>query len=119
MRKDNGKVTIAIPLSEKRLSLHFGHCSEFLIAEVDRTTGDIMARKLVPAPPHQPGMLPSWLHDQGAQVIIAGGMGQRAQQLFQQKGLSVVVGAAASEPELIISDYIKGTLVTGGNICDH
>ncbi|MFC1853530.1 iron-sulfur cluster carrier protein MrpORP [candidate division CSSED10-310 bacterium] len=119
VRADDGKINIAIPLVENRLSAHFGHCNEFLIAKVDRASGDILKRKLVPAPPHEPGMLPSWLHDQGAQVIIAGGMGQRAQQLFQQKGLTVVVGAESREPDVIIRDYINETLTLGENLCDH
>ena len=70
-------------------------------------------------PGHQPGVLPQWLHEQGATVIIAGGMGQRAQQLFAQNGIEVVVGASAQSPEQLVEAYIKNALQTGENICDH
>jgi ATP-binding protein involved in chromosome partitioning len=52
-------------------------------------------------------------------VIIAGGMGRRAQQLFAQNGITVVVGAPAETPEQLVSAYLSGTLETGGNLCDH
>jgi predicted Fe-Mo cluster-binding NifX family protein len=71
------------------------------------------------APPHEPGLLPRWLHERGADVIIAGGMGQRAQQLFAQSGMTVVVGAPAETPEQLASAYLSGTLQAGENICDH
>jgi predicted Fe-Mo cluster-binding NifX family protein len=71
------------------------------------------------APPHEPGLRPRWLHERGADVIIAGGMGQRAQQLFAQSGMTVVVGAPAETPEQLASAYLSGTLQAGENICDH
>lgn len=113
------KLTIAIPLAEGRLALHFGHCAEFLLAEVDCGSQTIVSKKTVPAPPHQPGLLPPWLKEQGATTIIAGGMGQRAQELFTQSGITVVVGAPADNADQIITAYLKGSLQTGQNICDH
>jgi predicted Fe-Mo cluster-binding NifX family protein len=52
-------------------------------------------------------------------VIIAGGMGQRAQGLFAQHGIQVVVGAPAETPERLVGEYLAGTLQVGDNICDH
>jgi ATP-binding protein involved in chromosome partitioning len=46
-------------------------------------------------------------------------MGMRAQQLFTQYGIKVVVGAPADDPQTIALNYLNGTLVTGSNICDH
>ena len=70
-------------------------------------------------PPHEPGVLPRWLHEQNVNVIIAGGMGQRAQQLFTQNDITVVVGASSAEPEELIGAYLQGTLEVGNNACDH
>ncbi|MEJ2648408.1 MAG: NifB/NifX family molybdenum-iron cluster-binding protein [Sedimentisphaerales bacterium] len=70
-------------------------------------------------PAHAPGVLPEWLHENGVNVIIAGGMGQRAQQLFAQNEIDVVIGAQAGTPEELVSAYLQNTLVTGENICDH
>lgn len=110
---------IAIPLADGRLALHFGHCERFAIIEVDDEQKEIIARRDIAAPPHQPGLLPPWLAERGAQMIIAGGMGQRAQALFAQNGIGVIVGAPSEAPETLVDQYLKGTLATGENLCDH
>ena len=110
---------IAIPLADGRLSMHFGHCAEFALIDVDPATGRILGQENIAAPPHQPGLLPAWLAEQGANVIIAGGMGQRAQGLFTSQGIQVVVGAPAETPERLAKEFLAGTLKTGENVCDH
>jgi len=110
---------IAIPVAEGKLSLHFGHSEQFALFEVDEQRKKIMSTRMVTPPPHEPGVLPRWLHKEGANVIIAGGMGQRAQALFAEQGIKVVVGAPAESPETLASQYLAGTLVCGANVCDH
>lgn len=110
---------IAIPLAEGKLTMHFGHCASFAIVEVDDQTKKILAREDIAAPPHEPGLLPPWLGQRGVTMIIAGGMGQRAHQLFAQQGIQVVVGAPAETPEQLITKYFSGTLQVGENVCDH
>ena len=107
----------AIPMAGGKLTLHFGHCQEFAIIDVDGE--QIIGKEILIPPPHEPGVLPGWLHDLGAEVIIAGGMGQRAIGLFQQNNIKVVVGAPALDPETLVTDYLKGTLESGQNVCDH
>ena len=110
---------IAVPVVQGRLSAHFGHCDEFVMFETDADRKTIVQQSTCKAPPHEPGMLPRWLHEQGADVIIAGGMGQRAQQLFVQNGITVIVGAPAATPEELASAYLNETLQAGENISDH
>lgn len=110
---------IAIPLAEGRLAMHFGHCESFALVDVDTESGCISGRNDIPAPAHQPGLLPPWLSEKGATVIIAGGMGQRAHDLFKQQGIEVVVGAPSETPETLVRDFIAGSLKLGGNACDH
>lgn len=107
----------AIPLAEGRLTAHFGHCQEFALVEVQDK--QIQNKQILVPPPHEPGVLPRWLNDQGASVIIAGGMGQRAVNLFEEMGIHVVVGAPSLEPEELVSAYLENRLVTGQNVCDH
>ena len=113
------KMRIAIPLSQGKMSLHFGHCEEFAIVDVDEHTKKISNITELQPPAHQPGVLPRWLSEQQADVIIAGGMGQRAQQLFAQNNIKVVVGASEQAPEQLVKAYLNDTLETGDNICDH
>lgn len=110
---------IAIPLAGGRLAMHFGHCECFALVEVNPAEKKILKREDIEAPPHEPGLLPKWLAGRGANVIIAGGMGQRAQGLFIEHGIQVVVGAPADTPERLVGDYLAGTLRSGENACDH
>jgi ATP-binding protein involved in chromosome partitioning len=110
---------IAIPLAGAGLSAHFGHCERFALLDVDPATKSIQAKQELAAPPHEPGLLPRWLAERGAQLIVAGGMGGRAQQLFAQNGIEVVVGAPSETPETLVAAYLGGTLRSGDNLCDH
>ncbi len=110
---------IAIPMADGKLCMHFGHCETFALVEVDEAGKRIVGTSLLQPPVHAPGVLPAWLHEQGAGVIIAGGMGQRAQMLFAQNGIDVVVGAPPEPAEVLATAWLDGSLQTGQNICDH
>jgi ATP-binding protein involved in chromosome partitioning len=112
-------VKIAIPLAEGRLAMHFGHCERFAVIEVDTKTKKILNREDLESPPHEPGLLPRWLAERGATVIIAGGMGQMAKNLFEERGIHVMVGAPSETPEYLVDDYLAGQLQLGDNVCDH
>ena len=110
---------IAIPMANDQLCLHFGHCEKFALMQVDPSGKTVVATDYEVPPPHEPGVLPRWLHELGVDVIIAGGMGMRAQQLFAQNGIQVVVGAQSMPVDEIVTAYLCGTLEAGENICDH
>lgn len=110
---------IAIPLSNGRLSEHFGHCQKFALLDIDKESKVVTRRTDHDAPPHEPGRLPAWLAEHGANVIIAGGMGQRAQGLFVQQGITVLVGASLDTPENLVRDFLSDKLDVGENFCDH
>ena len=110
---------IAIPTVDGRLSEHFGHCDRFTLFDVDFARGVVVAREDVESPPHQPGLLPPWLAERGANMIIARGMGQRAHGLFAKHRIEVVVGAPQEAPEKLVGDFLAGTLRGGQNICNH
>jgi len=110
---------IAIPVANGRLSMHFGHCEEFVLIDVDEQEKKITNQTMLKPPQHEPGVLPRWLHEQGANIIIAGGMGQRANQLFAQNEITVIVGAESGSPEELVTAYLNSTLQTGVNLCDH
>ncbi len=109
---------IAIPIANGCLSMHFGHCKQLGIYEVEPAARKVLGKEYLVPPSHEPGVLPRWLHEQGANVIIAGGMGQRAQQLFAGKGIKVVVGASG-DPDALVNAYLSGDLKTGENVCNH
>jgi predicted Fe-Mo cluster-binding NifX family protein len=109
----------AIPISGGVVSPHFGHCEHFALIDVEEDSKEIIRKELVPSPGHQPGLLPEWLAEQGVSFVIAGGMGSRAQSLFQKNRIGVIIGALESDPEKAVLSYLNGLLTTGDNICDH
>ncbi|QBG48476.1 ATPase [Verrucomicrobia bacterium S94] len=110
---------IAIPTAEGKLCMHFGHCEVFTLLDVDPEKKTITASTELVPPPHEPGVLPAWLAEQGATAIIAGGMGSRAQQLFAQNNIETIVGAPSGEPRAVAEAWLGGELVPGSNACDH
>ena len=110
-------MTIAVPVAGGSLSSHFGHCEHFAVFETEDK--NVKDSRLLTPPPHEPGAFPRWLKQQGAEIVIAGGMGQRAQSLFAQEGIQVVVGTADADPQTAVESYLEGNLATGQNLCDH
>ncbi len=110
---------IAIPIADGKLAMHFGHCAEFALVDVDVRTKTITGQQRLTPPPHEPGVLPRWLHEQGAHLILAGGMGSRAQSLFAENNIKVLIGVPSESPEILVGAYLAGTLQTGANVCDH
>ena len=109
----------AIPVSAGIVSQHFGHCEQFALIDVDEKSKKIIRKELALPPDHQPGVLPQWLAEQGVAFVIAGGMGSRAQGLFQQNRIGVIMGSMESDPEKAVLAHLNGLLATGDNICDH
>ena len=111
------KNIIAIPVAGGKLCSHFGHCEQFALVETE--DGKIKATTMHTPPPHEPGVLPKWLHELGVTVVIARGMGSRAQALFTENDIKVVTGAPMDSPESLVNQYLANTLITGDNVCDH
>lgn len=111
------KSVIAIPMEGGHLCSHFGHCEQFSFIDVEDSI--ITNERLITPPPHEPGLLPGWLAERGITDVIAGGMGQRALDLFAGQNIKVSVGAEAKSPKELVSDWLKKSLVTGKNACDH
>ena len=105
----------AIPMANGKLAAHFGHCQVFAFINVE---GDEITNKefRIP-PPHEPGILPEWLLQKGTNVVIAGGMGRRAIDLFNQAGITVVTGESPEEPTTLVQKYLNNTLVSSDHLC--
>lgn len=109
----------AIPVSGGVMSPHFGHCEHFALFDADEQTRKILKKELIQSPEHQPGLLPKWLAEQGVSLVIAGGMGSRAQNLFKQNRIGVVTGALENKPEQAVLNHLNNQLEIEDNVCDH
>lgn len=110
---------IAIPVEDGRLAQHFGHAGQFALVDVDPDSKTVLSIAEHPAPPHEPGRLPAWLREQGAEVVIAGGMGPRAVALLEAGSIEVISGAPSLDPRTLAAQYLEGALAAGPNRCDH
>ena len=108
---------VAIPTEQGKLSHHFGHCPQMTFVTLDQQ--QIVDQQVLETPPHQPGVLPTWLRDQGAQVVLAGGIGDHAIALLSRFGIQTVVGVPEATPAELASAYAEGNLVSDLNRCDH
>lgn len=105
---------IAVASMNESVAEHFGHCEQFHVFQAKE--GAIVESSTHKNPGHKPGFLPNYLGDLGVDVIISGGMGQGAIEIFNERGIEVVVGArgdAAAAAEL----FLKGELKSTGSVC--
>lgn len=89
---------------------HFGRCPYYAFVDVDN--GQVKSVEVVPNPyygRHAPGVVPDFIHSQGADVMITGGMGSRAVAFFDQYGIEVVTGASGTV-RYALKAYMQGQL---------
>jgi len=101
---------IAIPLAEGKLADPFHRCQEFALVDIDPHTGIVQGRRSTPVPPNTPDVVPEWLADQGAQVLIVGSMERRARRRFSDRGIRTVLGAPAETAGQLVAAYVAGRL---------
>jgi Mrp family chromosome partitioning ATPase/predicted Fe-Mo cluster-binding NifX family protein len=108
------KMKIAVASENKMVTEHFGHCEGFMIFETENNK--IVKIETIPNPGHKPGFLPNFLHDKGVNVIISGGMGGGAIEIFNEKNIEVITGAKGNAEDAVIN-YLKGELKSTGSVC--
>jgi Mrp family chromosome partitioning ATPase/predicted Fe-Mo cluster-binding NifX family protein len=95
---------------EGQVSGHFGRCPAYTVVET--ADGKILAAHVERNPHfenHQPGTMPVFVRDLGANVIVAGGMGPRAIDLFTGFGIEVATGAVGNVRR-VVEAYLRGEL---------
>lgn len=107
---------IAIAKDRTNVSGHFGHCEGFQVYEVKGK--DIIGSVFLQNPGHKPGFLPKFLSENKVDVIIAGGMGARAQDLFKSQDIQVVVGASGDIEETI-TGFLEGKIASTHSVCQE
>lgn len=107
---------VAIAAEGTKVAEHFGHCEVFAMYNTENGEYSYLA-----SPDHQPGILPGFLKQNGADVIISGGMGERARMLFESLGISVYVGVDMTIEEAV-KLFTASRLTTKDEFCaphDH
>ena len=105
---------IAVASEGTCVTEHFGHCDLFRIFEAE--DGRIIRQEELPNPGHKPGFLPNFLADRGVNVIISGGMGGGAVEIFNERNVEVITGASGGAREAA-EQYLSGALQSTGSVC--
>jgi predicted Fe-Mo cluster-binding NifX family protein len=111
---------VAVPIRDGSFCSHFGGAEAFTLFTIDDGRRTVTGRETVSPPEHGRGVFPMWLRRQGANVVLAGGMGPRAEEIFAHHGIDVVLGVEGRDPEALIASYLVGELASTGVSChDH
>ncbi len=104
----------AISTDSGKVSAHFGRCPEFTIVEIKEN--ELVKREIIKNPGHKTGFLPKYFNEKGVECVIAGGAGRRAQQLFDQFGIKLILGVEG-DIDSVIDKLIKDQLESGQSMC--
>jgi predicted Fe-Mo cluster-binding NifX family protein len=110
---------IAIPHENGRLHGHFGGCREFALIDLDTEKKVALRTEVLPAPDHQPGAFPRWLREKGVEVVIAGGIGKRALEIFSRHGITVRAGTPDARIQDLVASFLSGQLTASPEGCEH
>lgn len=112
--EEKNMMRIAVAAEGKNVTEHFGHCVNFMLYDVENNK--VVKEESVKNPGHKPGFLPNFLADRGVKVIISGGMGQGAVDIFNERDIEVITGASG-DARMATERYLKGELKTTGSVC--
>ncbi len=101
------------------MSMHFGRCPSYLVAQVE-DDGNIVSTEVVENPyfkQHTPGEVPRFINSIEVNVMIAGGMGPKAIDMFNDFGIDVVTGVGGRVGN-VLQAYLNGE-ISGAAGCNH
>ncbi|MGB9712013.1 MAG: NifB/NifX family molybdenum-iron cluster-binding protein [Dissulfurimicrobium sp.] len=110
---------IAMPIDGQMIAGHFGHAPKFAFVDVKDGQPGVIA--MLAPPPHEPGVIPRWLHEQGVTHLICGGIGARAVEILTASGINVIAGVQPMEPSEAVKALLSGRLkgVAGSTCAGH
>ncbi|AKI97727.1 NifB/NifX family molybdenum-iron cluster-binding protein [Kosmotoga pacifica] len=107
---------LAIPVMsnngfDAEVSEHFGHAPYFAFVELEGDTVLGVEIERNPFESHGPGQIPGYIHQKGANILIARGIGARAIDFFHNFGIEVITGAFGTVKDLVEA-YVSGSLMS-------
>ncbi len=107
---------IAVASEGRMVTEHFGHCRNFNIYEIENNK--IVKSESIDSPGHRPGFIPHFLNGLGINVVMSGGMGGGAVDIFNENGIEVVTGVRGDAESAVIN-YLKGELKSSDSVCNE
>lgn len=98
---------IAVMLEKDSVSPHFGGSARFCIYTIE--DGKVVNKEYYDMPEHKPGLFPKTIKQAGAEIVIAGSMGENAKYIFDSVGIKYIIGVLGNADD-VVQDYINGAL---------
>lgn len=96
---------------------HFGHCRQFLVAEVEN--GQVTQSEVVPVLGSGHSALADFLRGLGVEKLVCGGIGAGARVALAQAGIELFPGVSG-DALAAVAQLAAGTLAFDPNTtCDH
>ncbi len=105
---------IAVTTEGNMVFPHFGRSPQFTIYDVEDKK--IKNKEAVDNPGHEVGVIPEFLKNKGVDLIITGGMGMRARELFSQYDIECYVGIEGISDDAVKA-YLNNELEKKDSIC--
>lgn len=106
---------VAISTGGNYVAEHFGRCPSYTIIDIE--DNKVVNAQVVNNPGHMPGAIPQMMHKLGVDIMIAGGMGPRAINFFQEYGIETIVGVQGDIDD-VIEKLLDGTLEGAESLCN-
>ena len=115
--KGDKTMKIAIPTAGTKLCAHFGKCETFTFVDVDNETKEVLNVEAKAPDEGVSCQSAGWIASQGANIVIAGGMGGRPMMAFEEAGVKVITGCRELPIDEIVAKFLDNSLESGENAC--
>lgn len=110
---------MAIALNGTVCAQHFGSSHRLALVEIDEANGQVRREEVLDMPEHTPGAFPRFITQHAVDLVIAGGIGERAIIMLAEQGIRTITGAPALAPAELAERWLAGELQTAANLCGH
>jgi len=108
---------IVVPMRDGKFSEHFGQSRQAAVVDLDEAGERIESMEVIDLPPHGPGVLPAFLNEWAPDLMLAGGIGERAVIMFAEAGVRVHAGVEGEDPRAMVEAWVRGELPRRSNVC--
>ena len=98
---------IAVTYEDGKIFQHFGHTQAFKL--YDAEDGKVISSRVVPTDGCGHGALAAFLREQGAEILICGGIGGGARTALDEAGIRLY-GGASGDADAAVEALLRGAL---------
>lgn len=116
-KKEENEMRIAVTYENGQVFQHFGHCENFKIYETEGN--QVVSSQVVSAVGSGHGALAGFLLNQGAEVLICGGIGGGARMALAEAGIQLYPGVSGDADEAVKAFLQDSLDYNPDTVCSH